>query len=104
MLSSAKIGTASWRHYTAGAARAATEYYLGEAPGRWHGRGLDEQGSRWRRWGRPRSWSRCSPGGCIRERRAAAGAGEQVPSMRSAFGDSRPKLPIPEPYALVGRR
>ncbi len=46
MLSSAKIGTASWRYYTAGVACAATEYYLGigEAPGRWHGRGLAELG------------------------------------------------------------
>ena len=46
MLSSAKIGTASWRYYTAGVACAATEYYLGigEAPGRWHGRGLPRLG------------------------------------------------------------
>lgn len=46
MLSSAKIGTSSWRYYTNGVACAATEYYLGvgEAPGRWHGRGLDELG------------------------------------------------------------
>ncbi|HEX3826742.1 MAG TPA: MobF family relaxase, partial [Sporichthyaceae bacterium] len=42
MLSSAKIGTSSWRYYTNSAACAATEYYLGvgEAPGYWHGRGL----------------------------------------------------------------
>ena len=46
MLSSAKIGTSSWRYYTDGVACKATEYYLGvgEAPGRWHGRGLDELG------------------------------------------------------------
>jgi len=46
VLSSAKIGTGSWRYYTAGVACAATEYYLGvgEAPGRWHGRGLDQLG------------------------------------------------------------
>jgi len=46
VLSSAKIGTSSWRYYTNGVACAATEYYLGvgEAPGRWHGRGLDELG------------------------------------------------------------
>ena len=46
MLSSAKIGTSSWRYYTNGVACAATEYYLGvgEAPGRWHGRGLAELG------------------------------------------------------------
>ena len=46
MLSSAKIGTSSWRYYTNGVACAATEYYLGvgEAPGRWHGRGLEELG------------------------------------------------------------
>jgi conjugative relaxase-like TrwC/TraI family protein len=42
MLSSAKIGTSSWRYYTNSAPCAATEYYLGvgEAPGYWHGRGL----------------------------------------------------------------
>jgi conjugative relaxase-like TrwC/TraI family protein len=46
VLSSAKIGTSSWRYYTKGVACAATEYYLGvgEAPGRWHGRGLAELG------------------------------------------------------------
>ncbi len=46
VLSSAKIGTSSWRYYTDGVACAATEYYLGvgEAPGRWHGRGLAELG------------------------------------------------------------
>ena len=46
MLSSAKIGTSSWRYYTNGVACAATEYYsgVGEAPGRWHGRGLGELG------------------------------------------------------------
>lgn len=42
VLSSAKIGTSSWRYYTDSVACAASEYYLGagEAPGRWHGRGL----------------------------------------------------------------
>ncbi len=46
MLSSAKIGTSSWRYYTDGVACQASEYYLGvgEAPGRWHGRGLEELG------------------------------------------------------------
>jgi conjugative relaxase-like TrwC/TraI family protein len=46
VLSSAKIGTASWRYYTAGVACRASEYYLGvgEAPGRWHGRGLEQLG------------------------------------------------------------
>ena len=46
MLSSAKIGTSSWRYYTAGVACRASEYYLGvgEAPGRWHGRGLEQLG------------------------------------------------------------
>jgi len=45
-LSSAKIGTSSWRYYTDGVACQASEYYLGvgEAPGRWHGRGLEELG------------------------------------------------------------
>ena len=45
-MSSAKIGTCSWRYYTNGVACAATEYYLGvgEAPGRWRGRGLAELG------------------------------------------------------------
>ena len=46
MLSSKKIGTASWRYYTDSVACQATEYYLGvgEAPGRWTGRGLPELG------------------------------------------------------------
>ncbi len=46
MLSSAKIGTSSWRYYTDSVACAATEYYLGagEAPGRWWGRGLEALG------------------------------------------------------------
>ena len=45
-MSSAKIGTGSWRYYTAGVACRASEYYLGvgEAPGRWHGRGLEQLG------------------------------------------------------------
>jgi hypothetical protein len=46
VLSSAKIGTASWRYYTAGVACRASDYYLGvgQAPGRWHGRGLEQLG------------------------------------------------------------
>ncbi|HEY3605774.1 MAG TPA: relaxase domain-containing protein, partial [Sporichthyaceae bacterium] len=46
VLSSAKIGTSSWRYYTNSVACAASEYYLGtgEAPGRWHGRGLPALG------------------------------------------------------------
>ncbi|HWH00411.1 MAG TPA: MobF family relaxase, partial [Pilimelia sp.] len=46
MLSSAKIGTSSWRYYTDGVACGASEYYagVGEAPGRWHGRGLEQLG------------------------------------------------------------
>jgi conjugative relaxase-like TrwC/TraI family protein len=46
VLSSAKIGTSSWRYYTQEVACRATEYYLGigEAPGRWHGRGLEQLG------------------------------------------------------------
>ena len=46
MLSSAKIGTSSWRYYTTGVACQASEYYawVGEAPGRWHGRGLEMLG------------------------------------------------------------
>ncbi|GAC1445490.1 MAG: hypothetical protein NVSMB55_26900 [Mycobacteriales bacterium] len=48
MLSSAKIGTSSCRYYTQEVACRPTEYYLGvgEAPGRWHGRGLEELGLR----------------------------------------------------------
>jgi conjugative relaxase-like TrwC/TraI family protein len=48
VLSSAKIGTASWRYYTQEVACRPTEYYLGvgEAPGRWHGRGLEQLGLR----------------------------------------------------------
>lgn len=46
VLSSAKIGTSSWRYYTASVGCRATDYYLdaGEPPGRWHGRGLAELG------------------------------------------------------------
>jgi len=46
VLSSAKIGTSSWRYYTEAVACRPTEYYLGvgEAPGRWHGRGLEQLG------------------------------------------------------------
>ncbi len=46
MLSSAKIGTASWRYYQREVATDPTEYFLagGEAPGRWYGRGLPELG------------------------------------------------------------
>ena len=46
VLSSAKIGAASWRYYTNAVACRVTEYYLGEgeAPGRWHGRGLEALG------------------------------------------------------------
>jgi conjugative relaxase-like TrwC/TraI family protein len=46
VLSSAKIGTSSWRYYTDGVACRASEYYAGagEAPGRWHGRGLEQLG------------------------------------------------------------
>jgi hypothetical protein len=46
LLSSAKIGTASWRYYTGAVACRTTDYYLGigEAPGRWYGRGLDRLG------------------------------------------------------------
>jgi hypothetical protein len=46
VLSSAKIGTSSWRYYTDGVACRASEYYagVGEAPGRWHGRGLEQLG------------------------------------------------------------
>jgi conjugative relaxase-like TrwC/TraI family protein len=46
MLSTAKIGTGSWRYYSNQVQRGACEYYLGigEAPGRWHGRGLEALG------------------------------------------------------------
>ncbi|MBA2638505.1 MAG: relaxase domain-containing protein [Nocardioidaceae bacterium] len=42
MLSSAKIGTASWRYYQREVATSPSEYFLaeGEAPGRWYGSGL----------------------------------------------------------------
>ena len=44
MLSSAKIGTGSWRYYADQVDHGACEYFLGvgEAPGRWYGRGLDQ--------------------------------------------------------------
>lgn len=46
MLSSHKISRSSWRYYVDRAACRPLEYYLGvgEAPGRWHGRGLEPLG------------------------------------------------------------
>lgn len=46
MLSSAKIGRSSWRYYSRTVAGGACEYYAehGDAPGRWHGAGLDRLG------------------------------------------------------------
>ena len=46
VLSSAKIGTASWRYYQFEVATSAGDYYAaeGEAPGRWYGSGLDSLG------------------------------------------------------------
>ena len=46
MLSSAKIGTTSWRYYEREVATDPSEYFLarGEAPGRWYGRGLPQLG------------------------------------------------------------
>jgi conjugative relaxase-like TrwC/TraI family protein len=46
MLSTKKIGTGSWRYYSNQVQHGACEYFLGvgEAPGRWHGRGLDALG------------------------------------------------------------
>jgi conjugative relaxase-like TrwC/TraI family protein len=46
MLSTSKIGTASWRYYSNQVQHGACEYFLGigEAPGRWHGRGLEALG------------------------------------------------------------
>ena len=46
MLSSRKISRSSWRYYVDRAACRPLEYYLGvgEAPGRWHGRGLEPLG------------------------------------------------------------
>jgi conjugative relaxase-like TrwC/TraI family protein len=46
MLSSSKIGTGSWRYYANQVQHGACEYFLGigEAPGRWQGRGLDALG------------------------------------------------------------
>ena len=60
MLSSAKIGGASWRYYLERAASRSLEYYrgVGEAPGRWHGRGLGHLG--------------LEPGGLVREQELEA--------------------------------
>jgi conjugative relaxase-like TrwC/TraI family protein len=46
VLSSHKISRSSWRYYVDQAACRPLEYYLGvgEAPGRWHGRGLEPLG------------------------------------------------------------
>ncbi len=44
VLSTSKIRTGSWRYYANQVERGACEYFLGlgEAPGRWYGRGLDQ--------------------------------------------------------------
>jgi conjugative relaxase-like TrwC/TraI family protein len=44
MLSSSKIRTGSWRYYANQVSHGACEYFLGvgEAPGRWYGRGLED--------------------------------------------------------------
>jgi conjugative relaxase-like TrwC/TraI family protein len=46
MLSSSKIRTGSWRYYANQVSHGACEYFLGvgEAPGRWYGRGLEHLG------------------------------------------------------------
>jgi conjugative relaxase-like TrwC/TraI family protein len=46
MLSTAKIRTGSWRYYANQVGHGACEYFLGvgEAPGRWYGRGLEPLG------------------------------------------------------------
>ncbi len=46
MLSTAKIKVGAWRYYANQVTRGRCEYFLGmgEAPGRWEGRGLDELG------------------------------------------------------------
>ena len=46
MLSTAKIRTGSWRYYADQVEHGACEYFLGigEAPGRWYGRGLEQLG------------------------------------------------------------
>jgi conjugative relaxase-like TrwC/TraI family protein len=46
MLSTAKIRTGSWRYYANQVGHGACEYFLGvgEAPGRWYGRGVDRLG------------------------------------------------------------
>src|SRR4051812_33906471 len=46
MLSTAKIRTGSWRYYAEQVEHGACEYFLGigEAPGRWYGRGLEQLG------------------------------------------------------------
>jgi len=46
MLSTAKIKTGAWRYYSNQVSRGRCEYFLGmgEAPGRWEGRGLDHLG------------------------------------------------------------
>jgi conjugative relaxase-like TrwC/TraI family protein len=46
VLSTAKVRTSSWRYYANQVGRGACEYFLGvgEAPGRWYGRGLERLG------------------------------------------------------------
>jgi conjugative relaxase-like TrwC/TraI family protein len=56
MLSTAKVRTSSWRYYANQVGRGGCEYFLGigEAPGRWYGRGLDRLGLEVR--GEVREW------------------------------------------------
>lgn len=78
MLSSAKIGTSSWRYYTDSVACRPTEYYpgVGEAPGRWHGRGLEQLG--------------LAPGAVVSEQQLEALFGRALdPATGASGGDGR---------------
>jgi len=75
VLSSAKVGTSSWRYYSNSVAKGACEYYAGEgeAPGRWHGRGLGELG--------------LAPGGLVSEQQLEALFARAIhPSTGEALG------------------
>ncbi|HTW20466.1 MAG TPA: MobF family relaxase [Mycobacteriales bacterium] len=75
MLSTAKVRTSSWRYYANQVGRGGCEYFLGigEAPGRWYGRGLDRLG--------------LEPGGEVREWQLEATFGRAVhPAGRYRLG------------------
>jgi hypothetical protein len=88
MLSTAKIGAASWRYYQRTVGGGACEYYLGvgEAPVRWYGRGLDELG--------------LAPGALVQERQLEALFARAMNPLASPSGQRRRIRPGRRPDGL----